>query len=464
MFEVLLWLTLGAVAISFLAAYDGSRDPFHPLIFIAPMLGFLYVWMPVQLTNSHSLAQYFDDSQLLFIQALYFLGTLAFVGGCCFAGFRLKRVKSSPPAALSRHTCQRLRVGSLLVGGVGLLCWGISIVNVGGFVNAFSKSYSGGWDDSGYVRDGNLLLLVGVLLAVCAIASEGPRIANLAIFTLFAFPWTSQALLMARRGPTFAIAVVVLMGWYLNKNRRPPMVAVLGMGVFLGLFSLFLVTNRSNIYLGSSMAVKTDLSSVTNIVDTADTGNEYIYGGGAVISSRYRDHYFWMRRYLAQILVRPIPSAIWATKYEDFGVPELLTNAGTGEGFGDALGWVGGSWFGTWCCSRSLDRTVVVMYSCISVDGLRIRLAVAQSCARRTSMEVSVRHCVGSLDVSGDADSRGGHFSLVTSLGSLLDRVELGTRGTRTEALHQDSHQSNFVWGRGVDRKCMDFSGERSAI
>jgi hypothetical protein len=48
-----------------------------------------------------------------------------------------------------------------------------------------------------------------------------------------------------------------------------------------------------------------------------------------------------MRRYLAQFLVRPVPSAIWPTKYEDFGVPELLRNAGTGEGFGDVLGWKG---------------------------------------------------------------------------------------------------------------------------
>ena len=54
-----------------------------------------------------------------------------------------------------------------------------------------------------------------------------------------------------------------------------------------------------------------------------------------------RNHYYWMRRYLAQLIVRPIPTAIWPTKYQDFGVPELLNNAGTGEGFADALGWVG---------------------------------------------------------------------------------------------------------------------------
>jgi hypothetical protein len=106
----------------------------------------------------------------------------------------------------------------------------------------------------------------------------------------------------------------------------------------LGWLVLFLVTNRGNIYLGSDFDVKTDVSGV---VEKPDTGNEYIYGSGTMLAAIRRDHYFWARRYLAQVLVRPIPSAIWPTKYQDFGVPELLNNAGTGEGFADALGWVG---------------------------------------------------------------------------------------------------------------------------
>lgn len=205
-------------------------------------------------------------------------------------------------------------------------------------MRAFSRSYSGGWDDSGYIRDGNLLLLVGVLLMIAAIASEGPRLFNLLFLGLYGLPWLAQALLTARRGPTFAITIVVLMSWYLFRNRRPPLVAMAATGLLLGWLVLFLVSNRSNIYLGSSFAVKSD---VTNIVEQADTGNEFIYGTGSVISTEKRGHYFWMRRYLAQVLVRPIPSSIWPTKYEDFGVPELRENAGTGEGFGDALGWVG---------------------------------------------------------------------------------------------------------------------------
>ena len=181
-------------------------------------------------------------------------------------------------------------------------------------------------------------MLVGVLLAVSVLASGKFRPVSLALIVAFGSPWLTQAILTARRGPTFAIVIVVLMGWFLNRKRRPPVVLTAATGLLLGWLVLFLVANRGSIYLGSDFDVTTDVS---HVVDKPDTGNEYIYGAGSVISAQRRDHYFWMRRYLAQVLVRPIPSSIWPTKYEDFGVPELLNNAGTGEGFADALGWVG---------------------------------------------------------------------------------------------------------------------------
>lgn len=340
MFELLIWTVIAIALIGMLSAYDGSRDVFHPLVFIMPMMIFLYGWMPMKLMGSGSLSQYFDSGQLVFVQTLNVFGVLAFVVGCLAAGCRVRR-QVAPVQQLSSLGCTRLRLGASLAGGIGLLCWLISIVNVGGFVNAFSKSYGGGWDDSGYVRDGTLLLLVGVLLMIGVIGSEGLKLINLTLICLFGLPWLTQALLMARRGPTFAILIIVCMGSYLMRNKRPPIAAVVIGGLFLGWFSLFLVTNRSNIYLGSDSALTTDVSDVTSIVEKPDTGNEYIYGTGSVISTDRRGTYFWMRRYLAQLLVRPIPSAIWPTKYQDFGVPELLSNAGTGEGFAESLGWVG---------------------------------------------------------------------------------------------------------------------------
>ena len=339
MFEALILIAALIAILAVVVALDGSRDVFHPLMFIGPMMAFLYGWMPWQINAAGGLAQFFERDQLLFVQRLNIYGIVAFVVPCCAAGLRARRrSEDEGTLQLSPIACRRLLIGAAIAGGLGLLCWTISIVNVGGFVNAFSASYAGGWDDSGYVRDGSLLMLVGVLLALTALSAGGPRLPGLAMVCLFGLPWATQAFLTARRGPTFAIVIILLMGWYINREKRPPVLAVGGLGLCLGWLVLFLVTNRGSIYLGSSFDVKTDVSS---IVDKPDTGNEFIYGSGTILNSQRRDHYFWMRRYLAQILVRPIPSAIWTNKYEDFGVPELLHNGGTGEGFADTLGWSG---------------------------------------------------------------------------------------------------------------------------
>jgi len=319
-------------------ALDSSHDAFHPLVFIGPMMAFLYGWMPWNLLSQDGLSRYFDTDQMTFVATLNLLGVLAFVVCCLGAGVRIKKKKAQSPTQLSRRTLSRLLTGGMIAGTIGLLCWLIAIVNVGGFVNAFSTSYSGGWDTSGYIRDGSTLLLIGIMMAVMVRSSGGPRWPAYAMIVVFGLPWLSSALLMARRGPTFELTIVLLMSWYMNRKKRPPLIAVTLSGVALGWLVLFLVTNRQSIYLGSNFDLKTDVS---DIVKDPGTGNEWIYGAGTVLSARRADHYYWMRRYLAQVAVRPIPSSVWPTKYEDFGVPELLHNAGTGEGFGDALGWKG---------------------------------------------------------------------------------------------------------------------------
>src|SRR5207248_6078090 len=95
---------------------------------------------------------------------------------------------------------------------------------------------------------------------------------------------------------------------------------------------------RGSLYIGSDFKFTTD---VTTIVEKPDTGNEYIYGTGAVLTAQARNKFYWGRRYAAQVVVRPVPTSAWPNKYADFGVPELKYNAGTGEGFSEILGWVG---------------------------------------------------------------------------------------------------------------------------
>jgi hypothetical protein len=339
-FEILLLGTVVVACVGMLIAFDGSRDIFHPLMYICPMFMFIYGYMPMRLNNAGQLAVYFDESQLIFVQTLNLLGVTAFVAGCLAAGFR--RTPAAKHMSVPVYDWQRLLVGGTVAGTIGLIAWTVSIANVGGFVNAFDHAYGGGQDESGYVRDAVMLLLVGVLLIHGAIAVRGPgmglRFGPIGLAVLFGSPWLVQALLTSRRGPTFAFMVMAAASWFLYRQVRPPVIVATLVGLSLGYFIMFLVANRNNIHLGSNLDLSTDVSSVT---EAPNTGNEYIYGGGAVLSSRKAGHYYWGKRYLAQITVRPIPSAIWPTKYADFGVPELLTNAGTGEGFAEAMGWNG---------------------------------------------------------------------------------------------------------------------------
>jgi hypothetical protein len=336
MFETLIWITMAVAVLGMAVAFDGSRDIFHPLMYVSPMFLFLYGWMPLRMLHAGQLTAYFTDQQLVHIQWLNLAGVTAFVGGCLFAGCRVKRRGRAP--RISDLAERRLMMGGAVAGSLGLAAWLVTIVNVGGFVNAFSRSYGGGWDDNGYVRDGAIMMLAGVLLIHAAIALGRPRAMHFVLLIVFATPWFIQAMLTARRGPTFTFVVIAIASWFLYRNQRPPVLVTLACGLVLGWFILFLVANRGAIHLGSDFEFTTDVASS---VETSRTGNEFVYGSGTVVAAEKRGHYYWARRYLAQVLVRPIPSSIWPTKYADFGVPELLKNAGTGEGIGDAMGWEG---------------------------------------------------------------------------------------------------------------------------
>jgi hypothetical protein len=337
MFEFLLWTAMVIAAAAGIYAYAGSRDVFHPLIYLSPMLAFLYGWMPLKLNTSGGLDGYFQNDQLIFVQIWNVLGVLCFVLGCLSVGCRFPADRAPMIEATPRAE-RSLVIGGTITGLLGLLAWLISIVNVGGVAAAFSKSYSGGWDDSGYIRDGTILMYPGFLLIAMSIAWGKFRIYRLLLMVLFMAPWIVQAWYTSRRGPTFMIFVVIAMAWYMNRGTRPPLLAALGTGLLLGLLLLFLVTNRGNIYMGSDHEFTTD---VTGIVETPDTGNEYIYGAGSLLAAEQQHKFYMGMRYLTEVVIRPIPSSVWPNKYEDVGLSELTRNAGTAEGISETVGWTG---------------------------------------------------------------------------------------------------------------------------
>ena len=181
------------------------------------------------------------------------------------------------------------------------------------------------------------MLLIAVLLLLSPLLFEPRRFVWWLMMVGFAGPWLLQALLGARRGPTFVLAVGIGVSWYMARRRRPSLMVCATAGIAVGLLMLFLVANRDAIYLGSEQELSTGRISAT--LD-ASPSNEYVFGAGCIAAARQSGDYFWGRRILAQILVRPIPRQWWPTKYTDFGIPELEQNAGVAKGgLENALGW-----------------------------------------------------------------------------------------------------------------------------
>src|ERR1700738_1178873 len=88
MFELLIWLTIAVVVLGIIWAWDGAHDVFHPIMFIGPMVLFLYGWMRLKLHRANGLEGFFQIDQLIWVQTVNLLGTAALVIGCVSANHR----------------------------------------------------------------------------------------------------------------------------------------------------------------------------------------------------------------------------------------------------------------------------------------------------------------------------------------------------------------------------------------
>ena len=333
MFLFSVWLTIAVALLALLIGYGKSRDVFHPLVLTMPMFVFIYGYMPVMQDASGELYSYITTEQASFAQWLALGVLLAFTAGC-FQGTRASIRLEGPPADPDPRVLYR---GAMFLGGTGLLAWLFMLKAGGGLSGLYGSAYGGAWSDIGYIRDSVYLLLVAILILLSPQLFAPRRVLWWVAIILFAFPWAAQGLLGARRGPTFVLAVGVGVSCYLARNKRPSLALTATAGAAVGLLMLFLVANRGSIYLGSEKELTTE--QIGETLDAAPS-NEYIFGAGCIAASRQSGDYFWGKRILAQLVVRPIPRQLWPNKYADFGVPELEQNAGVaGGGLQAVLGW-----------------------------------------------------------------------------------------------------------------------------
>lgn len=333
MLETLIWITAAVCIGGALLAYVQSRDVFHPALLLSTLCLFVYGYLPYQLLHSDALFTYVTVEQALFAQTLVILGLVSL-----FLGLLLGSTSRAHTRKHVMFSTVLVQHGAYWIGAIGFLAWLFTIQNAGGLIATYSRAYSSGWSENGYIRDAVYLLLVALLLLLSPEGYAHRTWRWTLAVTACAIPWLAQAILGARRGPTFVLFLTIGMSWYLARRTRPPVMLALGVGIGVGLLMLFLVSNRGSIYIGS------DLDSldfnVAETVTSASAANEYIFGVGCIATAKQVGSFYWGKRYLAQVLVRPIPRQLWPNKYSDVGLEALEYNAGVAlPGMEAIMGW-----------------------------------------------------------------------------------------------------------------------------
>jgi hypothetical protein len=345
LFEFLAYLIGLSVLALIVVAWATYRDSFHPLIYIGPMLVFLYSFLPLYLsfTQREALRGYLDDGDLVYVQILNGLGAISLCLGILLGSAPAAPGRAPAPWTPSDEGGRRLAGAAVFLGLIGLAAYLYMLANVGGFGGAYGRAYGGVWADTGYVRD--LLYLTISALVLLLAARTGSRLSGVdwLWIALFAGPWLVHGLLGGRRGPTFMVLAAFGAGWYFMRFRRPRLSTAMVGGLLLGFLLLFLVAHRDQIYLGSDFDFEKDAPA---FAFEAHSGNEFIYGAGAVLHADAVGDYWWGRRYATVLFVRPVPRFLWPSKYDDaaaiMGTPSIATNLGVGtDTFGQTVGWEG---------------------------------------------------------------------------------------------------------------------------
>jgi hypothetical protein len=339
MHDVLLPLTAAAIGVSAWIGYRRTRDALMPLVLFGPMLLYAYAYSPAMLLSSGDLQYYIaDPARVAFVATVNLMFVGLFCAGCVSASRPAARMQRQEGviehAALDSRTRGQLLTAAWLFGAAALAAFWYMVALGGGFVELFSRPKPFLAPPSGYVGEMPMLALPAILLLAMSLRGRKIRIRHVMLALVFALPHLVMASFGGRRGPAFVILFTLVLSWYIARVRRPSLRAVTGTAIVAGVFMLFLVSNRQNLYLGSDQDVDMQAFRDRLLVSEGSGGQEFIYSTGLILTADHHERFYWGRRYLATVFVRPIPRHVWPGKYDDLGLGWLVDQPGS-AGFSD---------------------------------------------------------------------------------------------------------------------------------
>lgn len=345
MMAALLAGTCVVVLISMAIAYARSRDPLHPLMFVGPMMLYVYVARPARLYANGQLEEWIPEADhLIFAQSLFGAGIALFCLGALWGsrGRQLRNVGSLKFDVPERVRQRMFRLGCVF-GTVSIAAYSFAVMRSGGFVEVYSRSKARISAGSGWINELVNLSIPAVAFLVLSWQGQRRHRGQLLLALVSASPLLLHGLLGARRGPTFMILSALLVSWYLASRKRVSVFKVMTRFGLIAVLAMFLVSHRQDIHLGSELEF--DLAKLLENIapSTVDESDDTVFHYGFVNGIREWDQYLWGVRYFATYVVRPIPRQIWPTKYDDLGLGWMVRQSDfaglTEDQWKEALGW-----------------------------------------------------------------------------------------------------------------------------
>lgn len=348
MLDFLMLATIGVIVFAMIVAYERTRDPLHPMMYLGPMMLYIYALIPSILFYRGMLPQYFrSDEGPIFAQTVTLLSILALCIGCLRASLSANRTGAGNlvPRLLSDQHRKLMLQASHILAGIGLSVFLYGLIRSGGLLHVYSRAKGGVSFVSGYVSSAPLLTIPAIMLYLFSKRRDRLDIRTVFVMLLYISPHLTHGLLSGSRGTTFLALGTLLFGWHLSTQKRPHLHVILTAIVAIGVLMIFLKSQRRHLYLGAEAEINQE-AFVQELVPVSeiDVSHTSIYSWGSILTSHKTGKHYWGRRYVVQLLVRPIPKQIWPTKYADTGTDYMVTSPGSG-GFTvnqwlSAVGWV----------------------------------------------------------------------------------------------------------------------------
>ncbi|MBU1910314.1 MAG: hypothetical protein KJ726_09725, partial [Verrucomicrobia bacterium] len=344
--EELIWLIALSIITAILLVYHRTRDPLHPMIFIGPMMLYIYALVPFSVYKSGELLDLFPDAAALESALLFtLLSVTLFAAGCL-----RPRVSSRGPKqgggslTLSPLIRKRLAIVGSILGSIGLGVFLYRLALSGGLTQVYSRPKGGAASlVSGYFTVAPLLTIPATFLLFLSRHGQRPKASFVFLILALLSPHWVQGLLGGSRGPTFLAMGSLFLGWFIIGSRRPPLRAVLVVLVGTGILMMFLKAHRQELYVGAEEPVEFKgwremLVPARGVKDHAS-----IFSLGGIVAARHHGYCLWGKGIAVQLFVRAIPRQIWPNKYEDVGMSWMVTRPGSlglsSPQWRQALGW-----------------------------------------------------------------------------------------------------------------------------